>query len=69
MKLWKGKGQDDCQNGSTKVAKEERHESWYLPVFALAYDDVEVATELVTLAEFISKKKFWKIRILKEDKI
>ena len=33
---------DDSEDRSTEVPQKERHKSWYLPVLALANDDIKV---------------------------
>lgn len=49
MEFGESEGEDDGEDGSTEITEEEWHEGWYRPVLALANDDVQVATELVTL--------------------
>jgi hypothetical protein len=41
VKLREGEREDDCENGAG--------EGWDFPVFALAYDYVEIAADLIAL--------------------
>lgn len=54
VKFGIGKAEDNSEHGAREVTEEKRQECGNIPVVAAAYDDIEIAAELVALSNFFS---------------
>jgi hypothetical protein len=54
VKLGIGEAEDNSKHGAIYITEEERQEGRDIPVMAAAYNDIEIAAELVSLSNLFS---------------